>query len=54
MQGKRQVAMGVACEERGGQNLHPPICHVAGTLDRRGHVEKTAPRLTLVEGGKED
>jgi hypothetical protein len=46
------VSMGALIrEERGKYRVHPSVMW-RGTLDRRGQAEETAPRLTLVEGGK--
>jgi len=48
------VEMGVLLrEEKGKYRVHPSSMWRGG-LDRRGEAEETAPRLTLVEGGKAD
>jgi hypothetical protein len=40
-------------EERGRYRVHPSVMW-RGQLALRGQAEETAPRLTLVEGGRED
>jgi len=50
----RLVSLGVLIrEERGKYRVHPSAMW-RGHLDIRGQAEETAPRLTLVEGGKID
>jgi len=48
------VAMGsLIREERGRYRVHPSVMW-RGQLSERGQAEEAAPRLTLVEGGRED
>jgi DNA-binding IclR family transcriptional regulator len=48
----RLVELGVLIRgEKGKYRVHPSVMW-RGLLDKRGQAEETAPRLTLVEGGK--
>lgn len=48
------VEMGALIRMEGGKyKVHPSVMW-RGQLSQRGQAEETAPRLTLLEGGKED